>query len=396
MLSWLERGLAEPDESGEITEFLIAPFQRKGDDRGRGKGVGRSRLSRARAQETRRILYVAATRAREELHLFARPACKEEDGNFALVEPANSLLATAWPALEEEVRARFEEWKTARGAAGPPVEEEIESIAASGESNLLVMPSPIRPTLLRRLPPDYSSLRRSQAHRCRPAAESDRSSESGRDRAALQPPRRRTALPRSGHGRPHTPRRAGPAARQARMGGRPLGPAAILSPASPLRCAPLAWTSPRPRGLPPRRFSLRSRLPMIPSGRGFSRPTPARPARQAGLESSLALCARCAWTASSRLVSHPGSRGEDCWWVIDYKTAHAEQIDPAKALPALRAALCAAGGGLWPTAAQPARRGALRSSPASIIRACSCWIGGSYKQKAGSIRRDKLAPFHIA
>ena len=71
------------------------------------------------------------------------------------MEPANSLLATAWPALEEEVRARFEEWKAARAAAEAHEEQEIESIAASGESNLLVMPSPIRPTLLRRLPPDY-------------------------------------------------------------------------------------------------------------------------------------------------------------------------------------------------------------------------------------------------
>ncbi len=35
------------------------------------------------------------------------------------------------------------------------MEDEIESIAASGESNLLVMPPAIRPTLLRRLPPNH-------------------------------------------------------------------------------------------------------------------------------------------------------------------------------------------------------------------------------------------------
>ena len=40
MLSWLERGLAEPDDSGEITEFLIAPFQRKGAERRQGQGMG--------------------------------------------------------------------------------------------------------------------------------------------------------------------------------------------------------------------------------------------------------------------------------------------------------------------------------------------------------------------
>jgi len=32
----------------------------------------------------------------------------------------------------------------------------------------------------------------------------------------------------------------------------------------------------------------------------------------------------------------PGSEGGDCWWIIDYKTAHADKLDPAMAQPALR------------------------------------------------------------
>jgi hypothetical protein len=32
----------------------------------------------------------------------------------------------------------------------------------------------------------------------------------------------------------------------------------------------------------------------------------------------------------------PRSEGGDCWWIIDYKTAHADPADPAAALPALR------------------------------------------------------------
>jgi hypothetical protein len=32
----------------------------------------------------------------------------------------------------------------------------------------------------------------------------------------------------------------------------------------------------------------------------------------------------------------PGSEGENCWWIIDYKTAHTDNIDPAAALPELR------------------------------------------------------------
>lgn len=99
---------------------------------------------------------------------------------MSLVDPKASLLATAWPALENEVRLRFEEWKTAQSR--PAVDEEIASIAAAGESNLLIMPPPSEqphmeePTRIRRLPSGYKrdglsvdafqdneSVRRSQA-----------------------------------------------------------------------------------------------------------------------------------------------------------------------------------------------------------------------------------------
>ena len=155
LLSWLERGVAEPDGSGDITEFLVAPIQTKGADRGQSKGwVDRVRRDRE-SEEIRRILYVAATRAREELHFFARPAFKNESGSLSLVEPKNSLLATAWPALEEEVTARFEEWKSATSISESAEDQLIESIAASEDGNLLVMPSPGRPAVLRRLPADF-------------------------------------------------------------------------------------------------------------------------------------------------------------------------------------------------------------------------------------------------
>jgi ATP-dependent helicase/nuclease subunit A len=161
LLSWLERGVPpavdqeRPDEPGEITEFLVAPIQSKGADQGTAKRwVDRVRSERE-AQEDRRILYVASTRAREELHLFAQPAYKiEDDGSAALIEPKNSLLATAWPALEEEVRTRFDEWKTV--ATKPePQPAEVIAIAAGADGNLIAMPQPVKATLLRRLPAGY-------------------------------------------------------------------------------------------------------------------------------------------------------------------------------------------------------------------------------------------------
>jgi ATP-dependent helicase/nuclease subunit A len=90
----------------------------------------------------RRLLYVAATRAREELHFFARPTYKmAADGVEELVAPWNSLLATAWPAFEEEVRSRFEAWRT------KPRERFVDLAAGA-----CVPDADDSPTIVRRLP----------------------------------------------------------------------------------------------------------------------------------------------------------------------------------------------------------------------------------------------------
>lgn len=153
MLSWLERGL-EFDSSGEITEFLVAPLQSKGADGGKTKKwvdrVCRDRETR----EMRRILYVAATRARDELHFFAQPEYADDAGTLTLVDPRDNLLATAWPAFHKEIRARFNEWSASRPDAGPAKELVIQDLAAVG-SNLLMRPSPPKPTFLRRLPANF-------------------------------------------------------------------------------------------------------------------------------------------------------------------------------------------------------------------------------------------------
>ncbi len=162
LLSWLERGLppgtgadadadADADESDAITEFLVAPLPPKGADRGAAKiWVDRVRREREQ-QEARRILYVAATRAREELHIFARPSYKSKDGvTTELVMPRESLLLTAWPAWEAEIRRRFDEWSAARAAVAEP--DMIESLAASGDAALRVVPPVLKPTRVRRLP----------------------------------------------------------------------------------------------------------------------------------------------------------------------------------------------------------------------------------------------------
>ncbi|HKN19872.1 MAG TPA: UvrD-helicase domain-containing protein [Terracidiphilus sp.] len=165
LLSWLERGLAPDADAidegsvGSVTEFLVAPLQPKGAESGSAKSLVDMACREREAQETRRLLYVAATRAREELHLFARPEFKTaDDQSLTLVSPTGSLLATAWPGLREEVNCRFEAW-CAAGSTQTNDSYTIESLAASAE-NVLAMPAtpeasvPI-PVPLRRLPPGY-------------------------------------------------------------------------------------------------------------------------------------------------------------------------------------------------------------------------------------------------
>ena len=198
MISWLERGLtdSEPgDEAAQLTEFLIAPIQAKGTDAGAAKSWVESVKRERETQELRRLLYVAATRAREELHLFARPrfAVNQASGEALLAKPTG-LLATAWPAFREQVEAKFASW-LATSAAQDSATLKLETLAAEAGSqisadNLLQMPSArtkIKPTILRRLPEGYTApgFPRWSAS---PAAQNDLGAQPGEEGLARQNP----------------------------------------------------------------------------------------------------------------------------------------------------------------------------------------------------------------
>jgi ATP-dependent exoDNAse (exonuclease V) beta subunit len=333
MLSWLERGLAEPDDSGEITEFLIAPLQRKRADRGRAKEWVDRVYRERESQETRRLLYVAATRAREELHLFARPACKEKDGELTLVEPANSLLATAWPALEEEVRAHFEAWKTARAALEIRESQEIESLAASGESNLAVMPSPTRPTLLRRLPPDY---RLAPAEASSQAAGEPSVLGMGTGPVQLYPRHEGGLLSRALGTAVHTlleelarlrARLDWEAARSALAGFEPRIAAQVRA---------VGVDQPQAARIAAEALQMALRASHDPIGSWILSPHTAA-ASEAGWAGVVAGDLRSVRVDRVfRAGPTPGSDEGDCWWIIDYKTTHAGNLDLKQALHGLR------------------------------------------------------------
>ena len=91
LLNWLE--LDPPD--GEAAHILLAPIGSRGDQiDGLNQWLSRVRRSREHA-ELRRLLYVACTRAREALHLFA--ACEPQRDGTARTPVDGTLLRAAWP-----------------------------------------------------------------------------------------------------------------------------------------------------------------------------------------------------------------------------------------------------------------------------------------------------------
>ncbi len=130
LLTWLER----PRSTGR-NDLLLAPLEPKG---GEQDPIYQFILSLKRGQEhleMTRLLYVAATRAREKLHLFGHTTVREKDGERNLAEPrAESLLGLLWPVVRGDFETALH-----RQDAMAPVPEELCTVS---------MP-------LRRLRPDW-------------------------------------------------------------------------------------------------------------------------------------------------------------------------------------------------------------------------------------------------
>ncbi|HSC47733.1 MAG TPA: UvrD-helicase domain-containing protein, partial [Gammaproteobacteria bacterium] len=95
LLVWLER----PREAGEA-DLLLAPLHATGNE----KDPVYSWISALQRDQERleivRLLYVAATRARERLHLIGGAEVRERDGAPAIAAPkSGSLLSFLWPAV---------------------------------------------------------------------------------------------------------------------------------------------------------------------------------------------------------------------------------------------------------------------------------------------------------
>jgi ATP-dependent helicase/nuclease subunit A len=142
LIRYLER------TTGAGTELLVAPIGNTGEDASpTNKWVKRQHMDRD-AEERKRLLYVACTRARQELHLFGTATVTQA----GLKPDSETLLQAAWPAVEPLFTGNFappQQTPTAnvlrfpsRATEETPAAGVVRKIAAqAGHFNLRRLPS---------------------------------------------------------------------------------------------------------------------------------------------------------------------------------------------------------------------------------------------------------------
>ncbi len=175
LLTWSEIDIVDTSD-GDAAPMLLAPIAARGeevDDLTKWlKGIFRER----EAAERKRLFYVAATRAREEIHLFAAP---DLSASGEIRPRWDSLLKAAWAAAQPHFSISAEP-ATTEGAPsqtvweGGPPDPHVFDMAASAEPLQRVTPYLVPGTAessyptLHRVPLDFSPADRFTAtHRLR-------------------------------------------------------------------------------------------------------------------------------------------------------------------------------------------------------------------------------------
>ncbi len=148
LIRYLERATEEG------TELLVAPIDDAGDETSPLNRWVRRQKENREAEERKRLLYVACTRAREELHLFASATVTNKGPG----SKPGSLLRSAWPALKGYFEEKYAELNSAQPAGkvldfpSPPVQDHsvsgvLDALAAgSGGSRIYRLPPHGRPS----------------------------------------------------------------------------------------------------------------------------------------------------------------------------------------------------------------------------------------------------------
>jgi ATP-dependent helicase/nuclease subunit A len=99
MLLWHER----INESGE-RNFLMAPLTRQGKDQHPTYAYLHQQQTKKKRFEDTRLLYVACTRAKQNLHLMTFLERDSKDDTQLKAPIKNSLMASVWPAVEHNIQ----------------------------------------------------------------------------------------------------------------------------------------------------------------------------------------------------------------------------------------------------------------------------------------------------
>ena len=101
LLNWLER----PNSSGEM-QLIMAPIKSAKEEKEPIANYLRKVEGDKDQLESTRLLYVAATRAKHKLHIFA--SLKSDDPKGSIKPPEkSSLLSKLWPSIEDKVVPQF-------------------------------------------------------------------------------------------------------------------------------------------------------------------------------------------------------------------------------------------------------------------------------------------------
>ncbi|GKT12967.1 MAG: ATP-dependent helicase/nuclease subunit A [Thiomicrorhabdus sp.] len=106
LVSWFQFMAEDEQTGGALEQLVIAPIAQKGQSASRLSQLLKRFEAEKQTYELGRLLYVAATRAKQQLHLFGKVDLKESDDLEREIYPVNnSMLSALWPCVSTEFSA---------------------------------------------------------------------------------------------------------------------------------------------------------------------------------------------------------------------------------------------------------------------------------------------------